>query len=113
MEFGSKARRRTAGALAWAMVLCAVSGPAAFAADAQNGKKIALQWCSSCHLVSEDQDTAASVSLPSFFDLSKDESWTEDNLKTFLADPHPKMPNMNLANREIADIARYIDTLTP
>ena len=32
-------------------------------------------------------------------------------LKGFLADPHPKMPNMSLSRSEIADIVAYIKTL--
>lgn len=85
----------------------------ALAADASAGKMLALQWCSACHLVAEDQSTAASVSLPSFFDMAKDPDWTEATLATFLADPHPKMPNMSLGNREIADLAKYISSLSP
>lgn len=83
------------------------------AADAAAGKTLALQWCSSCHLVSNDQKTAADMSLPSFYDVAKDPDWTEVTLATFLADPHPKMPNMNLKNMEIANLARYITSLEP
>jgi len=32
-------------------------------------------------------------------------------LKDFLTDPHPKMPNMSLSRSEIADIVAYIKTL--
>ncbi len=87
--------------------------PAAEAGDAATGKALALQWCSSCHLVSNDQQSASSVSLPSFYDVAKDPSWTEVKLRTFLADPHPKMPNMNLGNTEVADLASYIGSLAP
>ncbi|WP_428688125.1 c-type cytochrome [Roseibium sp.] len=83
------------------------------AADAAAGKDLALQWCSSCHLVSEDQATASSVSLPSFYDIAKDPGWTEEKLATFLADPHPIMPSMNLGNIEIANLAAYIGSLAP
>ncbi len=85
----------------------------ALAADAAAGKALALQWCSACHLVAEDQPTATSVSLPSFYDMAKDPDWTEATLATFLADPHPKMPNMSLGNREIANLAKYISSLAP
>jgi len=84
----------------------------ALAADAAAGKALALQWCSSCHLVADDQPTAASTSLPTFYDISKDPEWTEATLATFLADPHPKMPNMNLGNTEIANLAKYINSLS-
>ncbi|WP_208998328.1 c-type cytochrome [Roseibium aquae] len=83
------------------------------AADADNGKQLSLQWCASCHLVSNDQQVGTSDSQPTFYDLAADRSWDEASLKTFLADPHPKMPDMALTPRETADIARYIDSLQP
>ncbi len=92
------------------VTLAALSAPG-WAADAVNGKALALQWCASCHLVSNDQTSASGASLPSFYDISRDLSFNEAALKTFLADPHPQMPNMSLTNLEIADLARYIDTL--
>ncbi|TYC70174.1 c-type cytochrome [Stappia sp. BW2] len=96
--------------------MCAVvlSGAgAAEAGDAAAGKALALQWCSACHLVSEDQDRASSASLPSFYDMAKDTSWSEEKLATFLANPHPQMPNMTLGNIEIANLASYITSLAP
>lgn len=83
----------------------------ATAADADAGKALALQWCSSCHLVSNDQTTASSTSLPSFYDMARDVGWTEGTLKVFLANPHPKMPNMTLSNNDISDLSRYISML--
>ncbi|QFT29701.1 c-type cytochrome [Roseibium porphyridii] len=99
--------------LAAAVLGLSVSTATVQAADASVGKTLALQWCSSCHLVAEDQKTASSVSLPSFYDMAGDPGWTEETLATFLADPHPKMPNMSLQTREIADLARYISSLQP
>ncbi|EFO32706.1 cytochrome C [Roseibium sp. TrichSKD4] len=83
----------------------------ALAADSNNGKKLALQWCAECHLIAEDQAVVSGASLPSFYDLAKDGSWSEDKLKTFLMDPHPKMPNLNLTTFETGDLARYISSL--
>ncbi|WP_228866345.1 c-type cytochrome [Roseibium aggregatum] len=96
------------------MAVAALFGTsAAEAGDAAAGKALALQWCSACHLVSEDQDRASSASLPSFYDIAKDPGWTEEKLATFLADPHPQMPNMTLGNIEIANLASYIESLAP
>jgi len=100
------------GLAALALVLSMSSAPA-LAADPATGKTLALQWCASCHLVSDDQPTAASVSLPSFYDIAKDPDWTQASLATFLKDPHPKMPNMTLGNVEIANLASYINSLSP
>ncbi|WP_244303491.1 c-type cytochrome [Roseibium sediminis] len=83
----------------------------AHAADEANGKALALKWCAACHVVAEDQDIVSGASLPSFFDVANGGAYTEESLKTFLADPHPKMPDMALTNFEIADLARYILSL--
>jgi len=88
------------------------AGPAQ-AGDPAAGKALALQWCSACHVVADDQATASSVSLPSFFDMARDPDWSEETLATFLANPHPQMPNMSLGNMEIANLAAYIGSLAP
>jgi mono/diheme cytochrome c family protein len=95
-------------------VLAVVAGKGpALAGDAATGKMLALQWCSACHLVAEDQPTASSASLPSFYDMARDPDWSEAKLATFLANPHPSMPDMSLGNTEIADLASYIGSLKP
>ncbi|WP_420334502.1 c-type cytochrome [Roseibium sp.] len=105
-------RRVLFGGAVLALILQMASTPAQ-AADPATGKVLALQWCASCHLVSDDQPSAASVSLPSFYDIAKDPDWTLASLATFLKDPHPKMPNMTLGNVEIANLASYISSLSP
>lgn len=81
------------------------------AGDAARGEIIARRWCAACHLVTADQ-TAAKVDAPPFFDIAK--RWPGDNaLGSFLADPHPKMPDMSLTRREIEDIVSYIRSLAP
>lgn len=105
-------RRVLFGGAVLALILQMASTPTQ-AADPATGKVLALQWCASCHLVSDDQPSAASVSLPSFYDIAKDPDWTQASLATFLKDPHPKMPNMTLGNVEIANLASYISSLSP
>ncbi|CTQ56711.1 Cytochrome c552 [Roseibium album] len=87
------------------------SAGAAQAADPAFGKDLALQWCSSCHLVSEDQRTASSASTPSFFDIARDPEWNQEKLATFLINPHPPMPDMSLKTIEIANLTAYIASL--
>ncbi|GAB4511070.1 MAG: hypothetical protein Tsb0019_06220 [Roseibium sp.] len=105
--------RHALSAAALALALLPAMSAAATAADAATGKALALRWCSACHLVAEDQPRATSTSLPSFYDMAKDPGWTEESLSTFLADPHPSMPDMTLGNTEIADLAAYISSLAP
>lgn len=108
----SEVRRISGAALALGVCLsAALPAQTAQAADVEAGKALALQWCASCHLVSNDQTTAASTSLPSFFDMAKDPSWDAGKLATFLANPHPQMPDMTLGNIEITNLSGYIRSL--
>jgi mono/diheme cytochrome c family protein len=79
----------------------------AAAGDPQRGRQLAELWCSSCHLVSEEQQ-AASTEAPPFKSiadgLSDDFSW----LAAFIADPHPPMPQLSLTREEIRDLVAYI-----
>lgn len=106
----ARAWRTTASVFAAGTIAVLVT-QSAQAADTAAGKALALQWCASCHLVSNDQASASSVSLPSFYDMSQDPSWTADKLATFLANPHPQMPDMTLGNIEITNLAGYIQSL--
>lgn len=82
--------------------------PAAAASDPDQGERIAQRWCAACHIVAENQKRA-SADVPSFFDIAKRK--TNGDLTSFLTDPHPKMPDMNLSRQEIADITAYIRSL--
>ena len=86
-------------------------GQMALAADADKGKVIAQRWCASCHLVSPEQNKA-SVDVPSFMDIAKRRS-DGKSLSTFLADPHPVMPQMALTRDDVADVVRYIQSFNP
>jgi mono/diheme cytochrome c family protein len=95
-----------------AVVLTLVAASPAFAAsDPIEGKKIAKRWCASCHVISPEQQTRASADVPSFCDIAQRKSGAQ--LKLFLIDPHPKMPDMSLTRQEIADIVAYIESLKP
>jgi mono/diheme cytochrome c family protein len=92
------------------LILLLAATPAFAAADPVQGKKIAMRWCASCHVVSPDQNRA-SADVPTFCDIAQRKSGAQ--LKVFLIDPHPKMPDMSLTRGEIADIVEYIETLKP
>lgn len=83
----------------------------AFAADAKHGKTIAARWCAACHVVASDQKSA-SADVPPFADIALRRT-DPKALANFLADPHPKMPDMHLSRREIDDIVAYIRSLDP
>lgn len=85
------------------------SAPAC-AADAKHGAVIAKRWCAACHVVASDQQSA-SADVPPFADIARRRD--PRDLAVFLADPHPKMPDMNLSRGEIDDIVAYIRSLDP
>jgi len=95
----------------WSIVLLAVAGvPAAFGADANNGARLARQWCSPCHVVSSSQQTATDQAPP-FSAIARIPNFDASKIALFLLDPHPKMPNMSLTRDEAADLAAYIATV--
>lgn len=83
--------------------------PSSFAADAAKGEIIVKRWCAACHLVSPEQ-TRAVADVPPFAAIAR-KKLPPGQLKAFLADPHPKMPDMNLTRSEIEDIVAYIRSL--
>jgi len=81
----------------------------AHAGDAAHGGVIAKRWCASCHVVAQNQRSAV-ADAPSFANIA--ERRQDDHaLADFLADPHPKMPDMQLTRSEISDIVAYIRSL--
>lgn len=82
----------------------------ALPADPAQGEQIARRWCATCHVVAADQKRA-SADVPSFFDIGARK--TNGDLTSFLTDPHPKMPNLNLSREQIADLTAYIRSLAP
>ena len=92
-------------------LLCAFSLPALAApADPQNGEMLARHWCASCHIVSEDQARGAD-NVPTFAAIASKPGLDAAHIASFLRDPHPKMPDMQLSKSESADLAAYIASL--
>jgi mono/diheme cytochrome c family protein len=97
------------GAAALGILAVAVAGPV-LAADASNGKRVAVRWCATCHVVAPDQRHAY-ADAPPFREIANRPNFSESGLVTFLLNPHAKMPNMSLTRVEADDIAAYIRTL--
>lgn len=102
--------RRPVRTLLLAVVLTASAPALAQTLDAENGRVIAERWCASCHAVSPDQ-ASAQDGVPSFREVAERGDLGGERLRTFLADPHPRMPDMSLTRDEIEDLAAYIDGL--
>ena len=84
--------------------------PALARGDVEHGAVVAKRWCKDCHVVSADQ-TSAKVDAPPFADVAR--RLDDEQLKAFLTDPHPRMPDMSLSRKEIEDIVSYIRSLAP
>ena len=81
-----------------------------FAADPDNGERLARRWCASCHVIASDQ-RGPTGEAPPFKTISAKPDFDAAKLAFFLMDPHPKMPNMQLSRSEAGDLAAYIATL--
>jgi mono/diheme cytochrome c family protein len=100
-----------AGWLLPTLMIAAVSGIApAFAADPDNGERLARRWCTPCHVVALDQ-RGPTAEAPPFTTIAAKPDFDAAKLAFFLMDPHPKMPNMSLSRTEAADLAAYIASL--
>src|SRR5208337_899174 len=81
-----------------------------FAADPDNGERLARRWCAPCHVIASDQ-RGPTGEAPPFKTIAAKPDFDAAKLAFFLMDPHPKMPNMQLSRTEAADLAAYIATL--
>jgi mono/diheme cytochrome c family protein len=82
---------------------------AAYAADADNGERLAKRWCAACHVVATDQ-SKGNTQAPPFSEVAKKPGLDAAKVALFLLLPHPKMPDMGLSRSEAADLAAYIET---
>ncbi|MDH3663835.1 MAG: cytochrome c [Alphaproteobacteria bacterium] len=94
-----------------AVIIASAAAFAASAADIRHGEMLAKQWCSNCHLIGGDQ-TAGGDAAPPFAAIAETAAERTDDLRAWLADPHPPMPNLNLTHYEIDDLLAYIESLS-
>ena len=86
------------------MVLAAfMTATAASAADLKHGETLAGQWCGNCHLIGGEQPVGGDAA-PTFASVAETAAERTDDLKAWLAAPHPPMPNLNLSRYEIDDL---------
>ncbi len=92
------------------LVSCLATTPlyAQTAGDPVSGRRIAQQWCTSCHSLSP---ASSNDTVPSFPDIARNPMKTEDYLRNWLTRPHPPMPDFNLSRDDINDIIAFLHTL--
>ncbi len=78
--------------------------------DAGAGGQIAQRWCSSCHIIGENQTGSVPQGPPSFRTIAKS-GMTAEQLRAFLSHPHGAMPDLALSRTEIDDLTAYIQSL--
>lgn len=80
--------------------------------NVEEGRNLALQLCSACHVVAPGQRPIhPGVAAPSFATIARDPATTEPNLRNFLRSPHPIMPMLILSQDETDDVISYILSL--
>ena len=102
--------RLAAAALFVASSLLGLPAPAYAAADPDHGEQIARRWCAACHVVANDQ-THGTDNVPTFAAIAQIPGFDAGKIASFLRDPHPVMPDMQLSTTESADLAAYIVSL--
>ena len=81
--------------------------PPAFAADANQGERLARRWCATCHVVAADQ-VQANADAPSLAAIAARRDLDPAKLSFLLLTPHPTMPELALRRTEAEDIVAYI-----
>jgi len=91
------------------LVLSAAASPS-IAADPRAGEQLARKWCVSCHVIGDMPAGSVQQGPPSFRAVAQ-LGMTSDQLRGFLSDPHPPMPDLALTRSEIDDLIAYIATV--
>jgi len=99
----------TCGLAALVLVLTAAASPS-IAADPRQGEQLARQWCANCHVIGDMPAGSVQQGPPSFRAVAQGKL-SADQLRGFLSDPHPPMPDLALTRSEIDELIAYIATL--
>lgn len=83
----------------------------AAAQDAQQGREIALRWCSPCHVIERPATSAAADGLPTFPAIAAKPDLSADQLRAAMNPQHSRMPDFALSRRQQDDLIAYIYSL--
>lgn len=93
----------------------ALAGPALAAADGPGdpayGRRLALDLCADCHVVTRDGDAGGGAG-PDLVERMRDPGVTEMALRSYLQTSHPVMPNIRLTREQTDDIVAYLVSLS-
>ena len=79
--------------------------------DIAAGRRLAENWCGSCHVVDASSRQGVSSGAPTFFAIARMKSTTPMALRAFLQTPHSRMPDLHMSREEIDNITAYILSL--
>lgn len=102
------------GKLALAVGLLLVSSVAVHAqdqGDAAKGLEFVRKNCTPCHSVEKGEQARSVHTAPSFQAVSDTPGMTSLALTAWFLTPHPTMPNLVIATRDVRDINAYILSL--
>ena len=100
------------GLLITALMFSGQASAQSVGADPAAGKELALELCSGCHVVADDQVRPAIDVVPAFAVIANKRETTEFRIRVFLQDtPHPVMPNFVFADDEVENLIAYILSL--
>jgi mono/diheme cytochrome c family protein len=82
--------------------------------DAMAGRAFAERVCAQCHAVQRGEPQRpgrGAADAPSFATIAGDPASTELRLRVVLRNPHSRMPDLILTERETDDVITYIHSL--
>ncbi len=101
----------SAAAAISALLVIAPLRIATAASDLEEGRMLAKEWCSSCHMVAPGVAPTTTDAAPPFPKMAEDPAYTEERLRGWLWAPHPPMPDFDLSRFEIESLIAYIKSL--
>lgn len=102
--------------IAWLVLLAAAALPSgAYAADTATGQRLAASLCTNCHIVEPGGSRSREITadVPSFMAIAAKAGQTTDKIQAYMLNPHPPMPEVQLTNGQLTDMAAYIMSLKP
>jgi len=79
--------------------------------DPKVGRTFALDHCSECHAVNENEMLSPNAGAPSFTSVANTSGMTGLALSAWLDTSHPTMPNLVISKRDRDDVIAYIISL--
>lgn len=78
---------------------------------AEDGQRLARQWCAGCHAIAPGMAPPTGDAAPPFAGMAP--RLTADGLRGFLSTPHAGMPDLRLSRAEIEALSAYLLSLRP